>query len=186
MLAVLQSALQSVMLSLQETVTDAVVKPSLARRAWNAVLHSYHGFRLLAMDIRVAIRLLRKTLRGESLTRRERKQVSQLACLMTGAGGPPMSEVRSLCSDMHLDYSFVTQFPSLAIICFIIIVVLSCLFYFSFGERLETYFVLYHSLSSSLYRSWSSSSLSTSGYSQTPFHQHSRASIPRLPRQQHK
>ena len=55
-----------------------VAKPSLARRIWEVCLHYYHGFRLLAMDIRVAVRLLRKTLRGVSLTRKERKQVCLL------------------------------------------------------------------------------------------------------------
>ena len=50
-------------------------KPSLAQRIWDAAVHSYHGFRLLALDIRVAFRLLRKTLRGNALTRREQKQV---------------------------------------------------------------------------------------------------------------
>ena len=54
-----------------------MAKPSLARRAWDAVVHSYNGFRLLALDIRVAVRLLRKTLRGDSLTRRERKQFTK-------------------------------------------------------------------------------------------------------------
>ena len=60
----------------QETTT-AVAKPSLARRAWDTVVHSYNGFRLLALDIRVALRLLRKTLRGDSLTRKERKQFTK-------------------------------------------------------------------------------------------------------------
>ena len=40
------------------------------------VLHSYHGFRLLALDTRVAARLLWKTMKGNSLTRREQKQVN--------------------------------------------------------------------------------------------------------------
>ena len=54
-----------------------MAKPSLARRAWDAVVHAYNGFRLLALDVRVAVRLLRKTLRGDSLTRRERKQFTK-------------------------------------------------------------------------------------------------------------
>ena len=63
--------------TLTQETTTAVAKPSLARRAWDAVVHSYNGFRLLALDIRVAVRLLRKTLRGDSLTRRERKQFTK-------------------------------------------------------------------------------------------------------------
>ncbi len=55
---------------------DKDAKPSLTRRVWDAVLHYYHGFRLLALDMRVAFRLFRKTLRGQSLTRREQKQVT--------------------------------------------------------------------------------------------------------------
>ena len=51
------------------------VKPSLLRRFLDEVIHYYHGFRLLALDTRVAFRLLRKTMRGTSLTRRELKQV---------------------------------------------------------------------------------------------------------------
>lgn len=51
------------------------IKLSLARRLWDAVLHYYHGFRLLALDIRVAFRLFRKTVRSQALTRREQKQV---------------------------------------------------------------------------------------------------------------
>ena len=50
-------------------------KPSLLRRVWDAVVHAYHGFRLLALDTRVAARLLWKTMKGNSLTRREQKQV---------------------------------------------------------------------------------------------------------------
>ena len=53
----------------------AVVKPSLLQRVWGTVLHTYHGFRLLALDTRVATRLLWKTMKGTSLTRREQKQV---------------------------------------------------------------------------------------------------------------
>ena len=50
-------------------------KPSLARRAWEVVVHYYHGFRLLLLDTRVAVRLLWKTMWGNTLTRREQKQV---------------------------------------------------------------------------------------------------------------
>ncbi|XP_064382763.1 mitochondrial proton/calcium exchanger protein-like [Halichondria panicea] len=50
------------------------IKPSLVKRVKDVALHYYHGFRLLALDLRVAVRLLMKTMRGHSLTRREQKQ----------------------------------------------------------------------------------------------------------------
>lgn len=59
-----------------QTADVVEAKPSLAQRAWDAVLHSYHGFRLLALDARVSARLLWKTMKGNSLTRREQKQVN--------------------------------------------------------------------------------------------------------------
>ncbi len=50
-------------------------KVSMVQKVKNMVLHFYHGFRLLALDTRVAARLLWKTMKGSSLTRRELKQV---------------------------------------------------------------------------------------------------------------
>ena len=49
-------------------------KPSLATRVKEVALHYFHGFRLLVLDVRVAVRLLLKTLQGHTLTRRESKQ----------------------------------------------------------------------------------------------------------------
>lgn len=49
-------------------------RPPLSARLWDMVLQYYHGFRLLALDIRVAFRLFLKTIRGSTLTRRENKQ----------------------------------------------------------------------------------------------------------------
>jgi LETM1 and EF-hand domain-containing protein 1 len=49
-------------------------KPSLASRVKEVVLHYFHGFRLLVLDVRVAFRLLLKTTQGHTLTRRESKQ----------------------------------------------------------------------------------------------------------------
>ena len=57
------------------------IKPSLVKRVKDVALHYYHGFRLLALDLRVAVRLLMKTMRGHSLTRREQKQVSYTTSL---------------------------------------------------------------------------------------------------------
>ena len=49
-------------------------KPSLGSRVKAVVLHYFHGFRLLVLDVRVAFRLLLKITRGHTLTRRESKQ----------------------------------------------------------------------------------------------------------------
>ena len=58
-------------LSVQQSVVQP--KPSLAARAKEVALHYFNGFRLLVLDVRVAIRLLLKTMQGQTLTRRERK-----------------------------------------------------------------------------------------------------------------
>ncbi|XP_055691371.1 mitochondrial proton/calcium exchanger protein [Lutzomyia longipalpis] len=49
----------------------AVVKKSIGQRVWAEILHYYHGFRLLGIDMRVSCKLLWKILNGEKLTRRE-------------------------------------------------------------------------------------------------------------------
>lgn len=53
------------------TPTKAVVKKSIKQKIWDEVLHYYHGFRLLFIDINVARKLLGKVLYGKTLTRRE-------------------------------------------------------------------------------------------------------------------
>lgn len=50
-------------------------KRSLTKRIWDEVVHYYHGFRLLFIDIGIASRLLWKVLNGISLSRREHKQL---------------------------------------------------------------------------------------------------------------
>ena len=49
-------------------------RPSLATKVKEVALHYFHGFRLLLLDVRVAFRLLLKTLQRQPLTRRENKQ----------------------------------------------------------------------------------------------------------------
>lgn len=49
------------------------VKKSLKQKIWDEVLHYYHGFRLLGIDVRICCKLLWKTVNGEKLTRRENK-----------------------------------------------------------------------------------------------------------------
>ncbi|ESO00379.1 hypothetical protein HELRODRAFT_130236, partial [Helobdella robusta] len=50
-------------------------KPPLTTRIINELKHYYHGFRLLFIDVRVAIRLIWSVLNGKTLMRRERKQL---------------------------------------------------------------------------------------------------------------
>lgn len=55
-------------------------KKSLWVRFKAEMVHYYHGFRLLFIDIRVAVRLIWHVLNGRSLMRRERKQVGFYMC----------------------------------------------------------------------------------------------------------
>jgi LETM1 and EF-hand domain-containing protein 1 len=59
------------LLSVQQSVVQP--KPSLAARVKEVALHYFNGFRLLVLDVRVAIRLLLKTMQGQTLTRRENR-----------------------------------------------------------------------------------------------------------------
>lgn len=54
-------------------VSKAVVKksPTVVQRIWAELVHYYHGFRLLFINMNVARKLVGKLLHGESLTRRE-------------------------------------------------------------------------------------------------------------------
>jgi len=64
-------------------VPEAVVTPREKKSLWvrfkAEMVHYYHGFRLLFIDIRVAVRLIWHVLNGRTLMRRERKQVSFIA-----------------------------------------------------------------------------------------------------------
>lgn len=61
-------------------------KPPLMVRIKEELMHYVHGTRLLIADIRIAVGLLWRMLKGESLTRRERKQVR---CARRHAVAPP-------------------------------------------------------------------------------------------------
>lgn len=58
-----------------------VAKPAepVLSRVWNKIKHEaqhyWHGTQLLAKEVRISARLQRKVLQGETLTRRERRQV---------------------------------------------------------------------------------------------------------------
>ena len=57
----------------ETAVTQAVVKRSLGQRIWAEIVHYYHGFRLLFIDINICRQYLWKILNGKSLTRREHR-----------------------------------------------------------------------------------------------------------------
>ena len=59
----------------QDKAVTAAPKPSLLVRLKEATLHTITGFKLFWLDVKISWRLLRKTMRGETLTRREQKQV---------------------------------------------------------------------------------------------------------------
>jgi LETM1 and EF-hand domain-containing protein 1 len=53
----------------------AVKKPSLAKRVLDELVHYYHGFRLLFIHVGISGNLLMRVLQGETLSRREKKQL---------------------------------------------------------------------------------------------------------------
>lgn len=53
--------------------TEVAVKKTLMQRIWAELVHYYHGFRLLFIDINVCRKLLMKVLHGETLSRREHR-----------------------------------------------------------------------------------------------------------------
>lgn len=50
-------------------------KRPLVKRIWDELVHYYHGFRLMFIDIRVSSRLVYRILNGDELSRREHKQL---------------------------------------------------------------------------------------------------------------
>ncbi|XP_030626477.1 mitochondrial proton/calcium exchanger protein isoform X2 [Chanos chanos] len=56
------------------TVDAEPVRRSLGQRVVDEVKHYYHGFRLLWIDMTIAVRMLWRVLNGHALSRRERRQ----------------------------------------------------------------------------------------------------------------
>ncbi|XP_018580202.1 mitochondrial proton/calcium exchanger protein [Anoplophora glabripennis] len=52
-------------------VAKPVVKKSIVQKVWNELVHYYHGFRLLFMDVKISSGLVWRILNGNTLTRRE-------------------------------------------------------------------------------------------------------------------
>ncbi|KAH8284901.1 hypothetical protein KR054_002547 [Drosophila jambulina] len=62
------------------SATDkSVAKPKkpLGTRIWDELVHYYHGFRLLFIDVAICSKLLWRVLNGKTLTRRENKQLQR-------------------------------------------------------------------------------------------------------------
>src|SRR5699024_4547276 len=57
-----------------KAIVEAPPKRNLVKRIWDELVHYYHGFRLLFIDVGIASRLIWKVLNGEDLSRREHKQ----------------------------------------------------------------------------------------------------------------
>ena len=59
----------------KDITEDDAPKRRLIKRIWDELIHYYHGFRLLFIDIGIASRLIWKILNGNTLSRRENKQL---------------------------------------------------------------------------------------------------------------
>ncbi|KAH8384621.1 hypothetical protein KR093_003068, partial [Drosophila rubida] len=59
--------------------SKAVAKPKkpLQQRIWDELVHYFHGFRLLFIDMAISSKLLWRVLNGKTLTRRENKQLQR-------------------------------------------------------------------------------------------------------------
>jgi len=58
-----------------EQLKKPVVKPSLWERMKVEIVHYYHGFRLLGLDMKVSAKLIWRILHGNELSRREHRLV---------------------------------------------------------------------------------------------------------------
>lgn len=81
--ALKEKAKENLEASLSKTEKVAVVGPpkkSLKEKIKDEIIHYYHGFRLLFIDINVSRKLIWRVLNGKQLTRREHKLVSTNFC----------------------------------------------------------------------------------------------------------
>lgn len=60
-----------------QPVKDPVVKKSLKQKVIDEILHYYHGFRLLGIDVKISAGLVWRILQGKSLTRREHRLLTR-------------------------------------------------------------------------------------------------------------
>lgn len=67
------------------SLAPVVAKKSMWQKVKDELIHYYHGFRLLFVDINVSRKLVMRVLNGKSLTRREHRQVTNICYgLLTG------------------------------------------------------------------------------------------------------
>lgn len=52
-------------------IAKPIVKKSIVQKVWDELVHYYHGFRLLFMDVKISSGLVWRVLNGNTLTRRE-------------------------------------------------------------------------------------------------------------------
>ena len=66
--------------STSEKASDKLVKnqdkPKLMQRIKDEIIHYYHGFKLLFIDVRISSKYVWRTVNGDTLSRREYRQVS--------------------------------------------------------------------------------------------------------------
>lgn len=65
----------------QSTQKAVATKVSIWQRVKNEVLHYYHGFRLLGLDMKISAKLVWRILKGKELSRREHRLVSYKTCI---------------------------------------------------------------------------------------------------------
>lgn len=71
------SKVEQTVKALRETKEKVEIEPkrTLGKRIWDELVHYYHGFRLLFIDVGIASRLIWKILNGKNLSRREYRQL---------------------------------------------------------------------------------------------------------------
>lgn len=65
-----------------ELSKKAVVKVTIWQRIKSEILHYYHGFRLLGLDMKISAKLIWRILHGKELSRREHNLVSYSNCYL--------------------------------------------------------------------------------------------------------
>lgn len=60
-----------------EQAKKAVAKVTIWQKVKSEILHYYHGFRLLGLDMKVSVKLIWRVLHGKELSRREHRLVRQ-------------------------------------------------------------------------------------------------------------
>lgn len=64
---------QNVVLSAEKAVVEK--KPTILQKVKAEIMHYYHGFRLLGLDMKISLKLIWRILQGKELSRREHRLV---------------------------------------------------------------------------------------------------------------